>query len=177
MWLKLVSTTNCNSLKTIFVCQKHFTNKFLNMNGNLVSLMRKNNPILTQKKRCKLWAQLTFYSEWNYYAIKKTAQLKASSTIRIRKAQRRRQRHEIEPYCQAMGGNWIWWKFQDGSENREITHCKSINWAFSLKLTDVTNVLASKNFIQYIWLKKHFVEFSNYSDDVAESKKNNACEL
>ena len=32
------------------MCQKHFTNKFLNTDNNLVSSIRKTNPLRTEKK-------------------------------------------------------------------------------------------------------------------------------
>ena len=56
IWLKLVNTTSCDSQKIFCVCQKHFTNKFLNTDDKLVSLMRKTNPFLTLKKdvNCEL---------------------------------------------------------------------------------------------------------------------------
>lgn len=46
-WLKFINRKDCDSLKNIFVCYKHFKDKFLNINDERVTLLRKDNPVPT----------------------------------------------------------------------------------------------------------------------------------
>ena len=195
--LKFINRTNCDSLKNIFVCYKHFKDKFLNINDERVTLLRKDNPVPTLRTdgscepHCssavlesitqprKLLRSIPFQDD-EYARFKKEDTITCLSDI-------------TEPWLNVTFGESFKMETNNSRTNiykidknmheiPEITHCISISADLRVQLFHKSSPMPLPSWFRegrntILDSKGMLHNFLPYMDDVAASKKNIADEL